>query len=102
MQSTGNSGSAGGSGGAATGAASAASGGGATSSVRSSGSTFSPRALTRTESEPSRLAERWAPESSEALRQPSLRALGFVDRLLAPQRTFAEGSASSRAAQLGG
>ncbi len=106
MQTTGNSGSAGGgSGGGGAGAAApaASTAPAASSAARSStggsrGSSFSPRTLASSERQAERLSERWAPESIEALRQPSLRALGFVDRLLAPQRTFAMGSASSRAA----
>src|SRR5215468_12281647 len=62
---------------------------------------FLPRTLARSEMGMSRLADRWAPEGIGALRQPSLRALGFVDHLLVPQRTFAEAPAASRALAAG-
>src|SRR5215475_9800531 len=58
---------------------------------------FQPRTLARSEMGMSRLADRWAPEGIGALRQPALRALGFVDRLLVPQRTFAEAPVAGRA-----
>src|SRR5882672_4580323 len=61
------------------------------------GSTFQPRALAGSELGMSRLADRWAPEGIGALRQPSLRALSFVDHLLAPQRTFADAAPSGSA-----
>src|SRR5215831_17446573 len=57
------------------------------------GNAFRPRTLEGSESGMSRLADRWAPEGIGALRQPSLRALSFVDHLLVPQRTFAEAAA---------
>ena len=60
-------------------------------------SKFTPRTLGRAEWETARIADRWAPEGRAALRTPALRALSFVDHLLAPQRTFADAPASSRA-----
>ena len=71
----------GGSGGGARGA-----GGAATRASLS----FTPRGTAASEAQSLRVAERWAPETIEQRRSPSLRALSFVDRLLAPQRTFFE------------
>src|SRR5262249_35270851 len=60
-------------------------------------SRFTPRTLDRAEAETARIADRWAPEGVGALRTPALRALSFVDHLLAPQRTFADAPVSNRA-----
>ena len=70
-------------------------------SFRSAGSSFLPRSLERAEKQAARVADRWAPESREALRGPSLRTLSFVDHLLAPSRPHIElgaGHAAPRAA----
>src|SRR5215470_16115654 len=50
------------------------------------GRAFVPSALASSVAGMARLADRWAPEGIGALRQPALRSLGFIDRLLAPRR----------------
>jgi hypothetical protein len=61
--------------------------------VRSGAPAFTPRLASGLVQQSDSIANRWAPESSAATAQaPALRALTFVDRLLAPHRPFIEGT----------
>ena len=61
--------------------------------VRSGAPAFTPRLASGIVQQSDAIANRWAPESSAATAQaPALRALTFVDRLLAPHRPFIEGT----------
>src|SRR5690242_2834170 len=58
---------------------------------------FFPQAMSLVERSSTRIADRWAPDSTAALRSPALRSLTFVDRMLATHRPMMDGRAVSRA-----